>query len=209
MVSWLINETSEEGPVEALDLALKQATESVSGHPHSDIILTDIKKLSKGWRAELNVFAAARRKKHGIPDVAPAPAPQENEEADHKKEKKKLDAHKYEFDQFYHDWLVNELGTEYAAMQEMDNIMILIAEISFEQEVWAAAPAHNFTAIHFVPEGSLWELAKTRQPDIDLYEAAHRQGPEKDTIAQGETGGHSPKPRPGKRSVLSPELTDD
>lgn len=207
MVSWAVNETSEEGPVEALDLALKKATESVSGYPHSDIFLADIKKLAKGWRAELNIVAAARRKKRGIPDVAPSP--REKEEADQKKEKKRLDALKFEVDKFYHDWLVNELGTEYAAMQEMDDIMILIAEISFEQEVWAAVPEHNFTAIHFVPEGSLWNLAQERQPDIDMYEAAHSGGPENDTVAQGETGGDKPKPRPGKRSVLSPELTDE
>jgi hypothetical protein len=72
----------------------------------------------------------------------------------------------------------------------------------------SAAPQYDFTAIHFLPEGSLSNAAQEKHLRLWLYEAAHCTSQE-GNVFTWTLGEPEPDPKPSRSRSLFPELSEE
>ncbi|MEZ5815240.1 MAG: hypothetical protein R3E13_11075 [Alphaproteobacteria bacterium] len=205
-----IEETSKGGPAAALDLVLKKAVNKRKEFARADFILKDITKLPQGaWKAKLDIFAEPKRKKNKTtPDLDPAPAIKEAIEREDRAQKGKKAEHAHQLEDFYHERLVEQLDYEYGLEQEGYEMLVLYAELQLEGVVMGTAPQYDFTAIHFLPEGSLSRAAQEKHPSLWLYEAAHCTSQE-GNVFTWTLGEPEPDLKPSRSHSLFPELSEE
>jgi hypothetical protein len=212
MLETHIEETSKGGPAAALDLVLKKAVNKRKEFARADFILKDITKLPQGaWRAKLDIFAEPKRKKSKTtPDLEAAPTIKEEieiEREDRAHRGKEVE-HKHQLEGFYHERLVEQLDYEYDWEQEEYEMLVLYAELQLEGVVMGIAPQYDFTAIHFLPEGSLSNAAQEKHLRLWLYEAAHCTSQE-GNVFTWTLGEPEPDPKPSRSRSLFPELSEE
>lgn len=208
MLTWSQTGTSEESPVQALDNALRKAVKDVKGSPHADIYFHGARKMSKGWRADVSVIAEPKRAKHKQSEQEEDPqALKAQEEAVQIEQRQHEMVRKHDFDEFEHTVLERELDDEYAVMEDQMDTLVLYAELASDEIVNQVLPQYEFDAVHFLSEGSLWDAAKEKHPDLEMYESVHTAGntpglfatafgPEVDTEPEPEGWWYEPEPTP-------------
>lgn len=178
MYSWQSKEISTKSPGHALNKAMDSAVQTSKGYARTDIFVQNIKKTTKGWQAELAVIAEGRlnkSRKRSLGTQAPLLSEKEKEEEDKKKKEKRR---KEALDRLYRTQISHSTKIKQASENENIETLTLYSEFLYEDLIHTEiAPRYNFTAIHFLTEGSLWEEAQKRHPDLELFEAAHETAP--------------------------------
>ncbi|MCB1651209.1 MAG: hypothetical protein KDI46_04065 [Alphaproteobacteria bacterium] len=201
-----IKELSEQGPIQALDKALIKAVSFAKGSPHTDIFLSKIQNTDKGWQAHLHVISSSKHKKSPLNDEIMAETIKNRKEKEEKEQKERQRHYKHEREEADHEQQMQKMEYDRTLLDEEEEIVILYAELLYEEIVLGVPSRYDLTAIHFEPEGTaLLEAAKTRYPDLEFYDAAS----EPLTGEQRDTGEKKRKPKLALKEdrTLSPEAT--
>lgn len=176
MQSWESKKFSKKGPVYALDAALKDAADMLDSCIRADFLLRGLKETPEGWEADVLVIGERRRRENHHftlkQDVLIVEI--NKEEKDCKKRREIEFLHKYALDKLYDSDLEHFIELKRQAEHEDFEMIVLYVEFAYEELIRNyIAPRYDFDAIHYLPEGSLWEVEQKYRPDLAFYEAAH------------------------------------
>ncbi|MCB1563810.1 MAG: hypothetical protein KDJ75_09570 [Alphaproteobacteria bacterium] len=176
MQSWESRKFSKKGPVHALDAALKDAAEGLGGFARADFLLRGLKETSEGWEADVLVIGERRRREshHSALEQDVLVLEKKREEKERKKRREIEFAHKHALDEIYSADLEHSIELKQQVEHEDFEMMVLYVEFAYEELIRDyIEPRYDFDAIHYLPEGSLWEVEQKYNPDLAFYEAAH------------------------------------